>query len=141
MLFRIDSDQLQLGHDVVHRGAPITVLRERLGLRKGRASTLTGRIHLAFCALAGARVYRPDGYLAMDEIATLDGWRDSSVAKLFANEFDLGPDAIVEQRGRGGDAQLRLRIPAAEIRLGELPDVVQQLFGRDPSTSAPTEEV
>jgi SAM-dependent methyltransferase len=142
MLFRIDSDLLQLGPDVVHRGGPITVLRERLGLRKGRASTLTSRIHLVFCALAAARVYRPDGYLAVDEIGTLDGWsREGSVAKLLANEFDLGADAIVEQRGRGSEAQLRLRIPAAEIRLGELPDVVQRLFGRDPSMSAPTEDL
>src|SRR5262249_52118957 len=112
MLFRIDSDLLQLGHEVVHRGAPITVLRERLGLRKGRAGTLTSRMHLVFCALAAARVYRPDGYLAIDEIGTLDGWGgDTSVAKQLANELELNSDAIVEQRGRGGEAQLRLRIP------------------------------
>jgi len=70
MLFRIDTDLLQLGKEAVHRGAPIMVLRERLGLRKGRANTLTNRIHLVFCALAAARVYRGDGYLAVDEIGT-----------------------------------------------------------------------
>jgi SAM-dependent methyltransferase len=87
-------------------------------------------------------VYRTDGYLAVDEIGMLDGWGgDSSVAKQLANELELGADAIIEQRGRGGDAQLRLRIPAAEIQLGELPDVVQQLFGRDRPTSAATEDL
>ncbi|HEY0986989.1 MAG TPA: hypothetical protein VGD80_08055, partial [Kofleriaceae bacterium] len=120
------------------------MLRERLGLRKDRAKTLTNRIHVIFCALAAARVYRNDGYLSVGEIGELDGWpRDGSVAKLLANEFELGADprGIIEQRGRGGDAQLRLRIPAADVQLGELPDTVMKLFGRERSTAAPTEDL
>jgi SAM-dependent methyltransferase len=133
---------MQLGNVVVPRGGSTIALRERLGLRKGRANNLTVRIHLVFCALAAARAYRSDGWLTVAEIGALDGWeRNGSVAKLFANEFELGANAIIEQRGRGGEAQLRLRIPPAEISLGELPDVVQRLFGRDRSTPAPTEDL
>lgn len=142
MLFRIDVDLLQLGEEAVLRGGSVGALRPRLGLRKGRASTLTKRIHLVFCALAAARVYRSDGCLAVEEIGQLDGWaRDGSVAKLVANEFEFGAGAIIEQLGRGGDAQLRLRVSPAEIQLGELPAAVQRLFGRDRPTSASTEDL
>src|ERR1041384_2198067 len=144
MLFRIDIDQLQLGDAQLRRGESSQVLRERLGLRRDRAKTLTNRIHVIFCALAAARVYRTDGYLSVHEIGKLEGWsRAGAVAKLLANEFELGPDppGIIEQRGRGSDAQLRLRIPPAEIQLGELPDTVQKLFGRERSMSAPMEDL
>src|SRR5215468_378569 len=142
MSFRVDADLLQLDQIVLRRGERIEEdTRERLGLRRGRAKTLTNRIHVAFCALAAARAYRSDGCLSVDEIGTLDGWsREGSVAKLVANEFEFGA-GIIQQLGRGGDAQLRLRLPPAEIQVGELPDTVQKLFDRDPSPSAPIEDL
>lgn len=142
MLFRVDVDLLQLDGVVLRRGERIEEeARERLGLRRGRAKTLTSRIHVAFCALAAARVYRSDGCLSVDEIGTLDGWaREGSVAKLLANEFEFGA-GIIQQLGRGGEAQLRLRLPIAEIQVGELPDTVRKLFDREPSTSVPVDDL
>ncbi|HEX3758997.1 MAG TPA: class I SAM-dependent methyltransferase [Kofleriaceae bacterium] len=94
-----------------------------------------------FCALAAARVYRSDGCLAVDEVGALDGWSsDGSLAKQLANEFEFGA-GIIQQLGRGGDAQLRLRMPAAEIQVGELPDTVQQLFNHPQSTSLPIDDL
>jgi SAM-dependent methyltransferase len=142
MLFRVDADLLQLDGTVLRRGERIEEdARERLGLRKGRAKTLTNRIHVAFCALAAARVYRSDGCLSVDEIGTLDGWaREGSVAKLLANEFEFGA-GFIQQLGRGGDAQLRLRLQIAEIQVGELPDTVRKLFDREQSTSVPIDDL
>ncbi|HEX8109072.1 MAG TPA: hypothetical protein VF516_15170, partial [Kofleriaceae bacterium] len=142
MLFRVDADLLQLDDLVLRRGERIDEdARERLGLRKGRAKTLTNRIHVAFCALAAARVYRSDGCLSVDEIGTLDGWsREGSVAKLVANEFEFGA-GIIQQLGRGGEAELRLRLPTAEIQLGELPETVQKLFDREQSASVPLDDL
>jgi SAM-dependent methyltransferase len=143
MLFRVDVDLVQLDDLVLRRGERIEEeARERLGLRKGRAKTLTSRIHVAFCALAAARVYRGDGCLSVDEIGTLDGWspREGSVAKLLANEFEFGT-GLIQQLGRGGEAQLRLRLPSAEIQIGELPDSVQKLFDREQSASVPLDDL
>jgi SAM-dependent methyltransferase len=142
MLFRVDVDLLQLDDAVVRRGERIEEdARERLGLRRGRAKTLTSRIHVAFCALAAARVYRSDGCLSVDEIGTLDGWAsEGSVAKLLANEFEFGA-GIIQQLGRGVDAQLRLRLPIAEVQVGELPDTVRKLFDHDQSTSVPVDDL
>jgi SAM-dependent methyltransferase len=142
MLFRVDVDLLQLDDVVLRRGERIHEdARERLGLRRGRAKTLTSRIHVAFCALAAARVYRSDGCLSVDEISTLDGWAcEGSVAKLLANEFEFGA-GLIQQLGRGSDAQLRLRLPSAEIQVGELPDTVRKLFEGEPSTSVPIDDL
>lgn len=142
MLFRVDVDLLQLDDLALRRGERIDEnARERLGLRRGRAKTLTNRIHVAFCALAAARVYRSDGCLSVDEIGSLDGWaREGSVAKLLANEFEFGA-GLIQQLGRGGDAQLRLRLAIAEIQVGELPDTVRKLFDREQSTSVPVDDL
>jgi SAM-dependent methyltransferase len=74
-------------------------------------------------------VYRPEGWLSIEDLAKLDGW-SGAVAKLVANEFEIGGryTGIVEQRGRGDDSQLRLRMPASLIEIGSLPEAVQRLF-------------
>ncbi len=86
-------------------------------------------------------MYRSDGCLSVDDIGTLDGWsREGSVAKLVANEFEFGA-GIIQQLGRGGEAQLRLRLPIAEIQLGDLPETVQRLFDREQSASVPLDDL
>jgi SAM-dependent methyltransferase len=96
---------------------------------------------VAFCALAAARLYRSDGCLSVDEIGTLEGWaREGSVAKLLANEFEFGA-GLIQQLGRGGEAQLRLRLPITEIQVGELPDTVRKLFDREQSASVPVDDL
>ena len=134
MQFRVDADRLQIDSRVLHRGDNIKEFLVLLNLRKDRAKTLTKRIHVMFCALAAARVRRGDGWVSVDEIGQLEGWSsDGSVAKLLANELEFGAGAhgIVEQKGRGSEAQLRLKMSRDLIELGDLPDTVRRLFGQE----------
>jgi len=134
--FRADTDLLQVEDVELRIGTDITDYLPLLRLRKGRAARLTRRIHVFFCALAAARMYRPDGWISIDEIGALEGWSHwgtTSVAKLLANEFELGVahECIVELHGRGSDARVRLRMPPALVELGQLPDSIRRLFARD----------
>src|SRR5690349_21424225 len=104
--FRADAESLQLNSIHLHQGGNIKQFLKVLSLRRGRAETLTRRIHGLLCALAAARIHRTDGWLSVEEIGQLDGWsRDGSVAKLVINELEIGTgDAgIIEQKGRGAE--------------------------------------
>jgi SAM-dependent methyltransferase len=131
---RVDVDLLQIHGIPLRIGENIKPYLVHLNLRRGRAERLTRRLHTFFAAIAAARVYRADGgWLAIEEIGKLDGWsreNGGSVAKLIANEFEIGGRhlGVIEQRGKGPEAQIRLRMPATHVEIGELPDSVRELF-------------
>src|SRR5437868_5476709 len=81
---RVESGHLVVRGERLAIGDNIKQFRLLLNLRRGRAERLTKRIHVFFCALAAARVYRTDGWLWIHELAKLDNW-SGAVAKLVAN--------------------------------------------------------
>jgi SAM-dependent methyltransferase len=143
MRFRADGDRLEIQDAVLQQGDDIKRALRLLNLRRNRAETLTRRIHLFYCALAAARIHRRDGWISVHEIGQLEGWAGASVAKLLINEFELGAGApgIFEQKGRGAEAQLRLRMPPGLVELGELPAGVRHLVQERRSQAAPLEDV
>jgi len=143
MRFRADAERIRIEDLELRPGDNIKEFLPLLSLRKGRAEKLTRRIHGLFCAMAAARIYRLSGWVSVEEIGKIDGWsREGSTAKLLINELEIGTGdvGIVEQRGRGAEAQLRLRMPAGLIEIGELPDSVRRLFLQQRPVTAPLED-
>src|SRR5262249_11145574 len=95
--FQADMDRIQLQGVVLRQGDNLKDGLKLLNLRKGRAESLTKRLHMVFCALAAARVHRPEGWVSIEEIGQLEGWSGGgsvAVAKLLVNEFELGPSHL-----------------------------------------------